>query len=364
MQQKKTGNPPRLGVIGGGKFGYNHLLAFKQLERTGRAALVALADLNPDVLQARKEEFGVEGYPDFASMLAEADLDAVSIATPDHLHRAAALAAIEAGKHTLVEKPLDLTVEGCREICEKAQESGILLQVDFHKRYDPDHRVMARRVRNGDLGEILYGHACMEDRIEVPAKWFPHWAPHSSPAWFLGIHFFDLARWMLQREPVRAGATGQKRKLVSLGIDTYDAIQARVEFEGGAAIAFDTSWILPDSFESIVNQGIRLVGSEGCYAVNTRQRGVESCLASEGMASPNNHFMRLEEDRSGCPHFTGYGIESIVDFAANVGFMANGGSLDQLHGKFPSGEDGLAATRIAVAVHQSLENHGAWISCR
>ena len=103
-----------------------------------------------------------------------------------------------------------------------------LLQVDFHKRYDPYHRRLRQAVQAGNLGRILYGHAYMEDKIVVPRDWFPGWAPKNSPAWFLGIHMYDLLRWVMGADALRVAATGTKCKLLSLGVDTYDAVQAKI----------------------------------------------------------------------------------------------------------------------------------------
>jgi predicted dehydrogenase len=345
----------RLGVIGAGTFGQNHLITFSQLARQGRAELIAVADINPSLLKTRSNEFGIRSYLDYREMLEQENLDAVSIATPDHLHREIALDVARAGKHLLVEKPLDVTEEGCLEIIEAAERNGVLLQVDFHKRFDPDHMEMARRIRAGALGDILYGYAHMEDRIEVPAEWFPQWAASSSPAWFLGIHFFDLVRWLLGSEPVRVTATGQKKRLLALGIDTFDAIQAKIDFANGASISFDTSWILPAGFEAIVNQGLRLVGTLGSFEVDSQDRGTASCLEGEGMRTYNNHFIRRTTGKDGRILYGGYGIESIADFVENVAFLQQGGKLSSLKGAYPDGYEALQATRMALASHRSIE---------
>lgn len=344
----------RLGVIGAGTFGYNHLLTFRQLARQGRAELVALADLDEVLVAERSKEFGARGYTDYRRMLEAEELDGVSIATPDHLHREIAITVAAAGQHLLVEKPLDLTADGCRDIIAAAEAAGVLLQVDFHKRFDPDHRELARRIREGHLGEILYGHAHMEDRIEVPARWLPNWAGSSSPAWFLGIHFFDLMRWLMQADPIAVSASGQRRKLTGMGIDTFDAIQAKVDFSNGASIAFDTSWVLPDSFEAVVNQGLRLVGTEGIFEIDSQDRGASSCIGAEGMRTYNNNFIRSAPGKDERTVYAGYGIESIADFVDNIAFLRQGGTLEQLKASYPDGHDALQATRMAVATHQSI----------
>ncbi|MFQ3549388.1 MAG: Gfo/Idh/MocA family oxidoreductase, partial [Armatimonadota bacterium] len=139
-------------------------------------------------------------------------------------------------------------------------------------------------------------------------------------------------------------------------IDTYDSISAMVEFENGAAFAFNTSWVLPNSFEAIVNQEIRIVGTKGLWEVDSQYRGSRSCVIDEGMKTYNNNFMRQMQDKQGREIFKGYGIESIEDFAYNVAALQNGKTIDDLRGTYPDGEDGLEVTKIAAAVHKSIES--------
>ena len=344
----------RIAVVGAGKFGQTHLDVFTQLGDRG-VELAAIAEADPARAAELRARYGCPIFADHRDMLQKVSLDAVSVATPDHLHRAIVVDAAAAGKHVLVEKPLDVTVEGAEAMVRAARTAGVLLQVDFHKRYDPDHQAIERRVRSGDLGDVLYGSVHMEDRVEVPAEWFPHWAPASSPAWFLGVHFYDLVRWILKSEAKTVYATGTKSTLLKdHGIDTYDCVNAKVDFMNGAAFSFDTSWVLPEEFEAIVNQGLRIVGTKGVFECDSQDRGTRSCIGGEGMATYNNNFKRETVDRQGRRILRGYGIESIEDFAGNVAVLKAGGRLADLKGIWASGEDGLEATRIAVAVHESL----------
>jgi predicted dehydrogenase len=309
-------------------------------------------------------QFGVRTYASHREMLEREELDAITVVTPDFAHREITLDALAAGKHVLVEKPLDTTVEGCQQMVDSARKAGLLLQVDFHKRYDPYHMELERLVRAGKLGEVLYGYCHMEDRIEVPRDWFPQWAGKSSPVWFLGVHFYDLARWVMKSDGKSVFARGQRKKLAGLGVDTYDSVQAQVEFQSGAVVSFDTSWILPEQFEAIVNQGIRLVGAEGIMEVDSQDRGARSCFPPEGMRTHNLGFMQETAEKRGDTVWRGYGIESIADFAHNVAFLAGGGKpttrpagkLGDLRGIFATGEDGLAVTRIACAAEKSLRS--------
>lgn len=345
----------KVGVVGAGIFGVNHLNAFRQLSYLGIAELSAVAEVNEERAKWVEENYGCPVYRDYNEMFASADIEAVTIVTPDHLHKPITLAAAEAGKHVLVEKPLDVTVEGCQAMIDAAKKANVLLQVDFHKRYDPDHIALERRVSGGEFGKILYGSVCMEDRIEVPSEWLKRWAASSSPAWFLGTHFYDLVRWALKSNAKTVFAKGHKGLLRDeYDVDTWDAISATVEFENGAVVTFNTSWILPKSFEAIVNQEIRLVGTKGVWEIDSQYRGSRSCVNSEGMRTWNNNFMREAKDKQGRTIYRGYGIESIEDFAYNVQAIKGGASIESLLGSYPSGEDGLEVTKIGVAVHESI----------
>ena len=346
--------PIKIGVVGAGIFGVNHLNAFRQLSYLGVAELGAVAEIDQKRAEWVRANYGCPVYLDYNEMLAKADIDGVTVVTPDHLHKPVVLAACASGKHVLCEKPLDTTVEGCGAMVKAAAKANVLLQVDFHKRYDPEHIAMERRVSSGELGKILYGSVCMEDRIEVPVEWFPHWAPSSSPAWFLGVHFYDLVSWTMKTTGKRVFAVGRKETLKNdYNVDTYDSISAMVEFKNGAVVSFDTSWILPREFEAIVNQDIRLVGTKGVWEIDTQYRGSRSCVAGEGMRTFNNGFLRESKDKQGRVIYKGYGVESIEDFAYNILAIKDGASIASLAGKYPSGEEGLEVTRIAAAVHES-----------
>lgn len=346
--------PLRVGVVGGGRFGQMHLRAMRQLEAEGKVRLVGLADVSPKALGEREREFGVQGFPSHRELLARARPEAVTVATPDPFHRDPAVDALRAGCHVLVEKPMDVTVAGCDEIL-AAKGPGQLLEVDFHKRHDPYHREARRRIAEGALGEILYGHAYVEDRIEVPRDWFRGWASRSSPGWFIGIHFYDLVSWLLGDRAARVFATARRGLLKSLGVDTLDSIQAKIEFSRGASVTVDAGWVLPPSFEAPVNQGLRLVGTKGVIEVDSQDRGVRSCLEGEGMSTWNLGFFHETELPGGRRRPGGYGYASIASFVEHAAHLAAGGALQDLVGLGCDGTEGRHATAIAEAAHRSAE---------
>ena len=143
----------RIGVVGGGTYGESHLTVFKGMEEGGKVKLVGLAEQNEERRNQRAEQFGIPVYANHVEMMEKEELDGVTIATPDHLHLDIAMDVLERGIHCFVEKPLDVTVDGCKKMIARAKEKSVLLQVDFHKRYDPYHIEM--REAYLDSGESI-----------------------------------------------------------------------------------------------------------------------------------------------------------------------------------------------------------------
>lgn len=346
----------RIATVGVGRFGKYHLHAFKQMESLYDVHLVSTAEIN----QARKSDierqFNIPVYADYKEMIQKEKPDAISVATQDHLHKDIVIYALSEGIHVFVEKPLDISTQGSSEMLYLAEQNDLLLQVDFHKRYDPYHIEIKELIDQGKFGNFLYGYCYMEDKIVVPRDWFKSWVNNTSPIWFLGSNFVDLISWLMNSRVVSVYAKGQKYKLKQLGLDTYDAIESMLTFDNNAVITFDSSWILPEQFSSIVNQGFRLVGTEGIVEADSHDRGTISCFSSEsGVRNHNSGFMHSVKGKNGQERYEGYGITSIQHFAENVLYLRDGGTLAELDGSYPSGRDGHEVTKVNEAIHLSLE---------
>jgi predicted dehydrogenase len=344
----------RFAVIGGGTWGNHHLLAARQLEAEGKIDLVAIADQHEPTAAKQAEAYNIQKYVDFKLMLEREELDAVGIATPDHLHREVALFAMEQGKHVLVEKPLDLTTSGCQQMVDAARNQQVMLMVDFHKRYDPYNIDVKQKVHSGRIGKPQISYAYMEDKITVPLQMLKNWAAESSPFWFIGVHKLDLICWITGGEPASVYAQGHKGKLVENGLDTYDSVSARIVMEDGLSCTIDVNWIIPESFEALVNQGLRIIGTEGMVEIDGQERGLRYCAREGGMVTPNLGSLNIQDSPLGHKLVSGYYVDPIKDFLLNVYYLKNGGRLTELDGRYPSGSDGLRATRVAEAVDRSI----------
>jgi predicted dehydrogenase len=186
----------RLGVIGCGGFG---LFALQQFTQVPGVRLVGMAGTHRPAALAAAARFEVEDIDDIGGLLRRDDVDAVYVATPPFLHHPQAMAALEAGKHVLVEKPLALTVSQADELIAVARRRDRLLVANLMQRYNPLFRAVRRLVEARVLGDVLHGsfenYASDEN---LPAQhWF--WDRGKSGGIFVehGVHFFDLfAGWL------------------------------------------------------------------------------------------------------------------------------------------------------------------------
>jgi predicted dehydrogenase len=248
----------RIGIVGAGIWGTNHALA---LTTHPRCSVAMICDRDEERARKAGERFKC-GWTTSLDELASSDIDAVTIATPDHLHREPAVAMLRAGKHVLVEKPLATTVADGRAMVEAAAGAGVHLMVDFHARWHPLFMGAKGYMERGALGAPVMAYARLSDTLYVPTEMLA-WSGRSGPEWFLLPHTMDVVRWLFGREPVEVYAKGYRGVLEAKGINCWDAIQVMVEFEGRAFSTFETSWIVPDTYTNVVDNRLSLYGEKG-----------------------------------------------------------------------------------------------------
>ena len=198
-------SPVSIGIVGAGLWGRNHALA---LTTHHRARVALVCDLDEARARRAAETFGCAWTTSLDEMAAS-DVTAVTIATPDHLHRDPAIAMLAAGKHVLVEKPLATTVADGRAMVEAAERAGVHLMVDFHARWHPLFMGAKGYVERGELGSPVMAYARLSDTIHVPTEMLS-WGGQSGPEWFLFPHTMDIVRWLFEREPVEVYAKGHR----------------------------------------------------------------------------------------------------------------------------------------------------------
>jgi len=249
----------KAGVIGLGILGSQHA---RFLHQQPEVTVTAVCDINDKRAHQLAGEVGASPYTDFKLMLKEQKLDLVAVATPDPFHKEPVLAAIDAGVPTIIqEKPMATTVEDAEVMLEAAERVGARIFVNFSNRGSPLDRATYYVIRQGLLGEIVYGDINLDDNIVVPTRmWGPRskiWAAGSSPAHFLLSHVVDYLRWVLGAEVTEVYAITQRRVL-GYTPDLYDAL---LNFDNGARFRIKAEWI--KHIDGLVEFSLSFSGSEG-----------------------------------------------------------------------------------------------------
>ena len=299
------------------------------------------------------------------------DLDVLAVATPDHLHTQPILAALRRGVHVLTEKPMCLSIEEADEIIAAAKAADRVVAVDMHKRYDPDHLRVRDDIQKR-IGTPLYGTAYLEEPLEVSTSTFK-WVESSDPFSYVGPHWTDLIYSYYRSKPASLTAVGQKKRLVRDGINAYDAVQVRIDFENGMSINFHNNWITPPEFEAPVNQGHEIVGADGKVESDQQYRGFRWWNKGGASRTANNHFTRDVARPDGTRAYVGYGVDSLtvgLVAVARVKFL--GENRDAVAELYPTAEDARITVAIvhAAAIVRDLnfkylaEGRGAPVSAR
>lgn len=262
----------RLGVIGLGIMGSSYVRIYSAHPLAEVVAVCARRQEQVDEIRAR---YGVgHGYVDYRKMLERNDLDAVVVATPDRHHYLPTRAVLESGRHALVEKPFTTSLAEADELIRVAERHNRIVQVAFNHRWLSAYQQAKASINAGEIGPPLAGYARKNDTIYVATDYI-HWARDTTPAWFLSSHDIDLMRWFLDSEPVEARALGRKEVLAARGIPTYDIIQAQVKFASGAFVTFESAWIYPNTFPSIVDSFMEVLGSAGHIHLDRKCESME-----------------------------------------------------------------------------------------
>ncbi len=267
----------RIGVIGPGIMGEQYVRIYAAHPR---ATVVALCGRTPARVNTLADAHGIPGrYADVADLLADPNVDAVVVATPDDAHAEPVRMALEAGKHVLCEKPFTTSLAEADSLLALSRMTGVTLQVAFNHRWLSSYYQGFRAIRDGAIGRPIAGYARKNDTIYVPTEMLK-WAARSSPMHFLGAHDIDLMRWFFGSEPTAVYARGARGVLTARGIDTWDLVQANISFDTGAFATIESAWIYPNTFPTIVDSFVEVVGSNGHLHFDRKRESIEMSTAT------------------------------------------------------------------------------------
>ena len=249
----------RVGVVGcGGIANGKHLPAMK---RNGNFEIVAFCDLIEERAQKAKKEYGTEDarvYTDYTELLKE-DVDAVYVLTPNSAHAPVSIAAMEAGKNVMCEKPMAKTYAEAKAMVEAAERTGKILTIGYQNRYRSDSAYLKSACENDELGEIYYAKAHAIRRRAVPTwgVFLDEEKQGGGPLIDIGTHALDLTLWMMDNyEPemvmgsVYRKLADQKNTGNAWGdwdpeiFTVEDSAFGFVRMKNGATIVLESSWAL------------------------------------------------------------------------------------------------------------------------
>jgi UDP-N-acetylglucosamine 3-dehydrogenase len=248
----------RYGVIGLGWFGEKHCEALAAIPGV---EIRALCTRRPDRLAEVAHRFQVRNtYSDYTALLDDPEIDAVSIVTMWDQHAAPTLAALAAGKHVFLEKPMASTVEECQKIVDAADLSRGSLMVGHICRFNPRYAAARQAIEEGRIGKIISMYA----RRNIPALVTADLLNKIGPIIGDGVHDTDLMLWYSQAKIVTAYAqTGKFRNLKhpDLGWTMY-------RFDSGAIGVLENVWCLPDKTPFQIDERMEIIGTEGSIQIH------------------------------------------------------------------------------------------------
>ncbi|CEG21412.1 Inositol 2-dehydrogenase [Planococcus massiliensis] len=255
----------RVGVIGMGQMGTHHAEIYKKLPLV---ELVAVCEYNDDRRKEAEQQFDVVAYKDYKEMLANPDIDAVSIVLPDNIHREAVEVAVANNKHILLEKPLAKTLEDGQAMYEITKDYEKVFTTGFLLRFDPRYNMVKQALDSGELGDIIHLYCRRNSPITGPKRYIGA----SDLSMHVMIHDIDYINWYMGCNPVKVFAKGRSVLLKEHGMQ--DVIYAIVTYENGAIACLEACWVLPENSPTSIDDKLELVGTKGVAYVESSDNGV------------------------------------------------------------------------------------------
>jgi predicted dehydrogenase len=324
----------RVAVIGAGSMGRNHARVYQELSES---ELVAVTDTNLSLASNVAASYAVPAYSHYAEMLRVTEPDAVSIAVPTAYHEEVAIAALEAGAHVLIEKPITATLEAGHRVVERAKYLNLKLMVGHIVRFNPAIQELKRKLIVGDLGRI-FQIVC---RRVGP---FPARIRDVGVVVDLATHDLDLMRYLIGSDPLRVYAETEKKINTSL----EDLLLGLLRFRGGITGALEINWLTPTKVREVL-----VLGERGLLKVDDL---TQDLFYFENADIANNFWPALQTLKGvseGC--MTRYSIQRYEPLKAELQAFIT--AIQQDTPVPVTGEDGLAALNLALSLVESGHTH-------
>ena len=278
----------RVGVIGLG-MGRVHI---ENYIKHPNVRIQAICDRDGDLVQRTAVDFKVpQTFTEFDDFLAKAEVDAVSIAVPNFLHKPMTLACLDKGMDVMCEKPMAMDTGEALEMRDHVRKTGLKFMIHYNQRFKPEHQYFKKLIESGSLGDVYYSSAGWR-RMRGPCRGFGGWFGQKKmsgggPLIDLGVHMLDLTRWLVgSPKAVTVSASTFSHIAQSLAreqkkeFDVEDLASTLIRFDNGSSLVMEVSWAL--NFEEREKVYLELSGTKGGLSnVSFDYRDTNTCIFRE-----------------------------------------------------------------------------------
>lgn len=320
----------RIGVVGAGYMGTNFA---RLIQAHPLCDLAGIADLNPEAAARACATLHCATFESAEALLKATQPDGLVVTTVEDQHREPCLAAFAHGAGVLVEKPLATTIADAEAIIAASAAANRPLLVGHVLHFDARYAQLRQVVASGAIGDPLTIYARRLNGVGAQNRL----RGRCSLPLFLGVHDYDLVRWVADSEVIEVVARERRGHLASLGYPVEDASVALLTLANGVLATVEEGWILPDSHPVGFDQRFDVNGATGRVELVGHEGGV--AIMGERLTWPDTHLWPI--------------VHGQVDGALRRELWH---FVDVLRGEAEpmiSGTDGLAALRIALAVEES-----------
>ena len=322
-------------VIGAGRAGMIHAVNFAKGIK--RARLTAISEPNRETAEKACRELELERhYQDYRQALEDKEVDAIVVVTPTDFHRDIVVAAAEAGKHILCEKPMAMTVAECDDMIAAAEKNNVVLQIGFMRRFDQSFVYAREQVRQGAIGDVVLVKSLTRGP-SVPQRWQYDIAKSNGPLAEVNSHDIDTLRWFTDSEFEQVYAIAGNYRCPEARDefpDFYDNVVMTASFANGMQGSIDGAVSVRYGYDA----RLEVVGTEGVLFVGRLDHsGVVTCSRGSGINAP--------------------AVESWRNLFTEAYHYEDQGFVDAIVNGTPpavSGHDGKMAVKVVNAGNQSI----------
>ena len=304
-----------VGVIGVGAMGENHVRVYHKMEE---ANLMGVSDVSERALKKIEKKYGAKGYTDYCELLANPEIEVVSVCVPTTFHHAVVMEAIRHKKHVLVEKPIAFTLTEAEEMIAAAKEAGVILATGHVERFNPAVQKAKELIDDGVIGDIVSAFAKRVGPLPPRIK-------DVGVSIDLAIHDLDIMNYLFEEEITQVYGTMNSSFDDS---EFEDHAEIMVSFDNESTGIIEVNWLTPYK-----RRELELTGTAGIISVDYIQQSIEVF----GKFAQDIEIVHEEPLKSELKSF----LNSVVEEKEPV----------------ITGEDGLKALKMVIAANKSSKEH-------